>query len=291
MELLFNPQKLPDNLVAAIGNFDGVHNGHKKILDTAREIAQAKGAKFAVISFEPHPLHIFRPERVPARITDLRAKADILQGLGVEVLVLLKFNRKFSEISAQDFISRYLSNSHIVSGYNFAFGHKRGGDTKLLQDVLKDNYTMLEPVKHEEVIYSSSEVRKALVEGDIKRANRLLGHNYFVDFKVIHGAGQGAKLGFPTANLKYKPNMIRPKYGVYKVHTNYGPGIANFGVRPTTDGLTELLEVHLFGVNLDLYGKKLKVEFLDYIRGERKFSSVDELKKQIVLDITEVRTR
>lgn len=289
MELIYNPKKMPNNLVAAIGNFDGIHLGHKQILATARDIAKRSGKRLAVISFEPHPIHVFRPERVPVRITDLCAKTDILADFGVEVLVLLKFNKKFSEIAAQDFIAKYLAGNHIVSGYNFAFGHKRGGDTKLLKQVLGENYTMVDVVAHDEVIYSSSEVRKALQMADIKLANRLLGHNYFVDLKVIHGAGQGTKLGFPTANLKYKPHMLRPQYGVYKVMTNHGLGIANFGVRPTTDGMTELLEVHLFDFKGDLYGKKLKVEFLDYIRAEKKFSSVDELKKQIEEDIKKVR--
>lgn len=289
MELIYNPTKMPDNLVAAIGNFDGVHLGHKKILGVAKDIAQRTGKRLAVISFEPHPLHIFRPERIPARITDLCAKTDILEDFGVEVLVLLKFNQRFSQISAQDFITKYLAGNHIVSGYNFAFGHKRGGDTKLLKNALGENYTMVDVVAHDEIIYSSSEVRKALQNGDIKLANKLLGHNYFVDLRVAHGAGQGAKLGFPTANLKYKPHMLRPKHGVYKVMTNHGLGVANFGVRPTLDGVTELLEVHLFDFNGDLYGKKLRVEFLDYIRGEKKFSSVDELKKQIQEDINKVK--
>ena len=287
-KIIYNPKEISggfaNGYVLALGNYDGFHLGHKAIIAKARAIADQKGLKLGVISFEPHPITLFKPEKLPIRLNTLRDKVCQLEEAGVDSLIILRFNKSFSEISAHDFIARYLQGNHVVTGFNFAFGYKRQGNTELLQKELGENYTMIDPAKNGEVIYSSSVVRHAIKDGNVRLATQILGHRYFISGKVIKGAGKGSQLGFATANIKLRPELMRPKYGVYAVKTNYGFGVANFGVRPTIDGKTELLEVHLFDFEKDIYGKALKIEFIDYLREEKQFNNIDELIKQISAD-------
>jgi len=285
MQVYYNPKVIEKNQVIALGNFDGVHMGHKAILKKTKWLAAQSGAKPAVITFEPHPVHLFKPSVLPIRINSLKGKIALLEKAGIENCHILKFNRSFANLSAEEFINKYLAGNHIVTGYDFVFGKSRTGNAELLQERLGENYTIIPPQEGDGVVYSSSKVRTALKAGDVQTANFLLGHNYFIEGKVLHGAGKGAQIGFATANIKLKPYLLKPKYGVYKVQTNYGAGIANFGVRPTLDGITEILEVHLFDFRGDIYGKMLNVEFEKYIRAEKKFASVQELKNQIQEDI------
>lgn len=289
MQIHYNPQNIENNQVIALGNFDGVHLGHKAILKKTKYLAGLQGFAPAVITFEPHPVHLFKPQNLPIRITSLKGKLQLLEKMGIENCYILKFNRKFAGFSAEEFISKYLSGNHIVTGYDFVFGKGRSGNAQMLQEKLGKNYTMITPQAGNGVVYSSSKVRAALKIGDMQTANFLLGHNYFIEGRVLHGAGKGAEIGFPTANIKLKPYLLKPKYGVYKVSTNFGAGIANFGVRPTIDGITEVFEVHLFDFKGGVYGKMLNVELERYIREEKKFSSIQELKNQIQEDIKKAR--
>ncbi len=293
MQIIFNPKKMPPELAGklaiAIGNFDGLHKGHCAIITAAREVAREKGLKTAVITFEPHPLHIFRPEKLPVRLTDMKSKLNLFEELGVEVAIILKFNKKFAQLPAEEFIEKFLRGNHVITGHDFAFGKGRAGSAEMLEEKLGRDYTRLEQLGNGEIVYSSSAIRKALREGDVKNANSLLGRNYQITARVVSGAGKGSAIGFPTANLRLKPAMLRPKYGVYKVITNYGRGVANFGVRPTLDGRTELLEVHIFGFDKKIYGEKLTVEFVDFIRAEKAFNSVEELKEQIGKDCEQAK--
>ncbi len=289
MDIHFNPENIKSGHALALGNFDGFHRGHKAIVTKTMEIAHQKGLKTGVITFEPHPIGLFRPDILPVRINDLHSKMALLAAAGVENCHIIKFNRQFSQMKAHGFIDKYLRGNHIITGFNFAFGHNREGSPEMLHQVLAENYTQVDAVEEGGSIYSSSMVRMAIKSGEVRMANNLLGYNYFITGKVAHGAGRGAEIGFPTANIKLKPSLLRLKYGVYAVNTPYGRGVANFGVRPTVDGKTELLEVHIFDFSKKIYGEKLKIEFLDFIRPEKTYNSVDELKEQIKKDVEKAK--
>ena len=291
MQLHYNPQYIEKNQIIALGNFDGVHKGHQAILKKAKWLAKEKGLKLGVITFEPHPVHLFKKDILPIRITSLKGKLKLLEKAGVDNCYILKFNRSFAGISAHDFMQRYLKGNHVVTGYDFVFGKGREGTTEILRKELGEDYTMIAPVEDNGLVYSSSKVRAALKAGDMQTAKFLLGHNYFIEGKIVHGDAKGRELGFPTANIKVKPHLLRPRYGVYKVSTNFGEGVANFGVRPTMGGKKELLEVHLFGFSLDIYGKGMEIEFLSFIRPEKQFASLQELKNQIQEDITTAKNQ
>jgi len=284
MKIIYNPKNIKPGQALALGNFDGFHQGHKAIMAKTLEIAKDKSLKPGVITFEPHPIGLFRPDILPVRINDIHGKMELLAQAGVENCYVIKFNRKFSEMKAYEFIEKYLLGNHIITGFNFAFGHNREGSPELLHQVLAHDYTQVEPVQESGSIYSSSMVRMAIKSGEVRMANKLLGYNYFISGKIRKGAGKGAEIGFPTANIRLKPSLLRLKYGVYAVNTNFGRGVANFGVRPTVDGKNELLEVHLFDFDKKIYGEKMKVEFLDFIRAEKTYNSFDELKEQIKKD-------
>ncbi len=286
MQIHYNPQTIEKGQVIALGNFDGVHKGHAAIIKKAKWLAKENGLKPAVITFEPHPAHLFRPQALPIRITSLKGKMNLLEKAGVENCYILKFNRKLASLTPHEFIEKYLKHNRVVTGYDFVFGKGREGNTELLRKELGENYTMLNAVEDNGLVYSSSKIRAALKAGDLATAKFLLGHDHFIEGHVIHGDAKGRELGFATANIRLKPNIIRPKYGVYKVRTNFGDGVANFGVRPTLDGKKELLEVHLFDFSKDIYGQAIKVELLSFIRPEKQFASLQELKKQIEDDVT-----
>lgn len=285
MQVHYNPQNIENNQVIALGNFDGLHKGHLAILKKAKWLAKENGQKLAVITFEPHPAHLFRPEALPIRITSLKGKLKLLEKAGVENCYILKFNKRLAGLTPHEFIERYLKGNRVVTGYDFLFGKKREGNAATLRKELGDNYTMVEPVQESGLVYSSSKIRAALKAGDLGTAKFLLGHDYFVEGRVQHGDKKGRELGWPTANIRLKPQILRPRYGVYKVRTNFGEGVANFGVRPTLDGRKELLEVHLFDFASEIYGKEMEVEFLNFIRPEKQFASLQELKNQIEEDV------
>jgi riboflavin kinase/FMN adenylyltransferase len=287
MQIICNPARI-GRCALAIGNFDGVHVGHKAIIAKTREVAVSSDMPdmpVAVMTFEPHPRQFFQKEKAPKRITPFKQKMQLLAGEGVDICYVIKFNRYFASIAADDFMARYLRRALIVTGENFAFGADRGGDTTLLEAKLGLRYHKVSVLESVGEIASSSQVRHALVDGNLDKANAMLGHEFFVMGKVQHGAKNGAKLGFPTANIKLKPKQIRPKYGVYAVKTNYGAGVANFGVRPSFDGKTELLEVHIFNFAQDIYGQDLQVKFCAYIREEKFFDGIESLSQQITKDI------
>lgn len=283
MQIIINPARI-GSCALAIGNFDGVHLGHREIISKAQQVAGTNGFKTAVMTFEPHPRSFFQREKAPKRISLFKQKMQLLDEAGVEICYVMKFNQAFAGISADDFIARFLRRAHVVTGENFGFGANRSGDSAKLEEALGERYHRVCAYNGGGEVVSSSRIRAALQEGELAQANSLLGHKFVVAGKVRHGAKNGTKLGFPTANVALKPKQIRPKYGVYAVMTNYGAGVANLGVRPSLDGKTELLEVHLFNFNENIYGQDLQVEFHDYIRGEIHFSGVEELSAQIQKD-------
>ena len=295
--------------IIAIGNFDGVHRGHQAVIGEAVQRARAAGLPASVLTFEPHPRRFFRPETPPFLLTRFRTKARVLTGLGVDNLFVLRFNAALAAFTAEDFIDRILVGglhaSQIVVGYDFVFGKGRHGNPDLLRHRLTTHRVdtlVMPPVAaphaepdgdSEGLIYSSTGVRDALRAGDPRAAARLLGRPFEIEGRVRRGDARGRLLGFPTANI-WLGDYMRPALGVYairaKVDEPASPanltGVANLGLRPTFGGTEPRLEVHLFDFQGDLYGRRLAVELIEFLRPERKFEGIDALKAQIAADAT-----
>lgn len=290
--------------VAAIGNFDGVHLGHQAVIEMARGRAAALGRPLAVITFEPHPRSFFQPDLPPFRLTPFRAKVRQLDALGIETLFMLPFDAALAALSAEEFVARVLADGlgirHAVVGYNFAFGHRRSGNVETLKALAAANGFGVDPVapveNSERTIYSSSLIRVLLGRGEPRQAAALLGREWEIEGQVQGGKRLGNTIGFPTANLALG-DYLRPALGVYAVRcgveeggaTRWYGGAANFGKRPTVDGQGELLEAHLFDFAGDLYGKTLRVAFVERLRAEKKFDGLDALKAQITADCRAAR--
>lgn len=290
------------NAVIALGNFDGVHVGHRAIIKHASDIAKAENRPLALMSFEPHPREFFAKEKAidGLHIFNLRSKIKTIKSLGVDCIFLLRFNKELASLSADDFIRevlvKKLNAKHIVTGDNFYFGENRTGDKNFLADEAKRlgfSYTAHHQITdNDDNLISSSAIRKLLKQGNIKQSSALLGQNYHISGRVKHGLENGRKLGFPTANIALD-KLSLPRFGVYAVRIsidgNNQIGVANLGVKPSLGEFAPLLEVHLFDFEEDLYGKRLCVEFVDFIRDEQKFASLDELKNQIAKDCESVK--
>ncbi|HVG81291.1 MAG TPA: bifunctional riboflavin kinase/FAD synthetase [Methylomirabilota bacterium] len=290
--------------VVAIGNFDGVHVGHQAVIGAAVERARALGVPSSALTFEPHPRMLFKPDAEPFRLTPLRPKAHALEELGVEILIVLAFDWAFSAKSAEAFVEDVLVTgmavSHVVVGADFVFGHDRLGTVQRLAEMGRDlnfGVTALQPVAGPDgTVYSSTAIRRALQAGEPRRAAALLGRPWEIEGRVEHGDARGRQLGFPTANIGLG-DYLRPAFGVYAVEagidhgtrTEWHPGVANLGRRPTVAGLTERLEVHLFDFDGDLYGRHLRVRLIEFLRPEKKFDGLDALRAQIARDLTEAR--
>jgi riboflavin kinase/FMN adenylyltransferase len=279
-------------LALAIGNFDGMHLGHQALLSRLAEVAKTKKLTPAVMTFEPHPREFFTPLNAPERLCNLREKLEQFEVLGIEKVFVCAFNKSFAAISAQDFMQKILREklnvNSILVGEDFKFGAKRAGTTA---DIAANGFYLIslpEVNKGGERV-SSTRVRSALANGDLNLTNQLLGRNYSISGKVVHGAARGRQLGFPTANIHMRHE--RPALtGVYAVKLDGLNGVANLGVRPTIAGVPKLLlEVHVLDFNGNLYGKHVHVEFMQKIREEQKFASLDALKAQIAADIVVAR--
>ena len=287
------------NSVIAIGNFDGVHRGHRDVINSAGKIARDEGRPWGVLTFEPHPRLLFQKDQAPFRLTPFHIKARHIENLGVEFLVVLHFDEAFASISAEQFVKDVLVGgfqaNHIVSGYDFLFGHKRGGDTEYLAEKGKElgfNATSVQVVLDEnnEPI-SSTRIRQFLADAKPREAARLLGRDFEIEGRVTHGDQRGRTIGFPTANIEVDSNT-HPATGGYAIRagidrgtdTVWHDGIANLGYRPTFDGETCLLETNIFDFDQDIYGEHLRVALVEYIRPEQKFDGIEELKAQIVAD-------
>ena len=290
--------------VVALGNFDGVHRGHQAVIGTALSIARASGAPSAVMTFEPHPRAFFNPSQSPFRLTPFRVKARLIEALGVDLLFMQHFDADFAAMTALEFVGSVLGTclgaSHVVVGYDYVFGKGRKGTGALLQKAADEGafgFTAVPPemAKGGET-YSSTRVREALTGGQPAAAAKLLGHYWEIEGRVEHGDARGRTIGFPTANI-HLGEYQHPAAGVYAVRagidlggdTHWLDGVANFGNRPTFDKTDQILEVHLLDRSMDLYGRHLRVALVDFIRPERKFSGLDELKAQISADAATAR--
>ncbi|WP_183352818.1 bifunctional riboflavin kinase/FAD synthetase [Geomonas silvestris] len=285
--------------VATIGNFDGVHLGHREIFKRVRELAKKAGGVSVVVTFAPHPLQVLAPERGVKLITSPREKAALIEASGIDYLLEIPFDAAFAALSAGEFVERVLVGTlgieHLVIGYDYAFGKGREGDVTLLRELGgRFGYTveLLPAVANGDTVYSSTKVRELVTRGDVKGVVEVLGRHYFISGTVVHGQHRGRGLGFPTANLETDDDLL-PEVGVYAVKVRIGTelydGACNIGSNPTFQNERVTLEVFLFNFDGDLYGKEVSVFFLDRLRGERRFPSLDELKAAIAADVARCR--
>lgn len=307
MRLFRHTSDLPEDArgsVVALGNFDGVHRGHRAVILEARRIAAGLGAPSAVLTFEPHPRALFRPEAPPFRLSPFRVKVRWIEALGVDLLFVRHFDEAFARTDAETFVSRDLATGlaarHAVCGHDFVFGHDRTGHAQRLAELGGGHgfgVTALSPVADGAGdVFSSTRVRAALVAGDPGEAARLLGRPWEIEGRVEPGDRRGRTIGFPTANIEMG-DYLRPAFGVYAVRagidagpdTRWRDGVANIGCRPTVGGLVERLEVHLFDFAGDLYGQHLRVQLIGFLRPERRFADFDALKAQILHDAEAAR--
>ena len=288
----------------ALGNFDGVHRGHQALLAHTAEHARALGAPLVVLTFEPHPPRFFVPDTGPFRLTLPPAKERLLAEAGVQAVLAQRFDEAFAALSADTFVEEVLlaglGARHVVCGYDFTFGARRGGNVERLRQMgeeRKFGVSVLAPVMHEGEIYSSTRIREALRAGWPSEAAELLGRPWEIEGIVEQGDRRGRTIGFPTANVALGEHL-RPRFGVYAVRvliegeagTRWRGAVANLGRRPTVGKLQENFEVHLFDFEGDLYGKTLRVALVDFIRPEMKFAGLDQLKAQIATDAAAART-
>jgi len=308
MRLFRSYLHLPDQVrggVAVLGNFDGLHRGHQAVIGRGAEIARGLGVPLLVLTFEPHPRSVFRPQDPPFRLTPLRIKERQLEALGIDALVVCHFDEPFVRRSAENFVTEVLAGGlaprHVVAGSDFRFGHRRTGDMALLARLGAGHGIAVTGVDlacdEDGLPLSSTRVRDALLGGRPHEAARVLGRAWEIEGRVEVGERVGRTLGFPTANLLVG-EYLRPALGVYAVRagvdagltTVWHGGVANLGHRPTVEGVGERLEVHLFDVDEDLYGKHLRVQLIEFLRPERRFAGLDALKVQIALDAAAART-
>ena len=287
------------NSVIAIGNFDGLHLGHQKVLKEAKQKAQKLKLPLGVMTFEPVPVMFFSKKTKDHRINSLKQKKEQLKKLKLDFLVILKFDKKFSSLSAEKFIHRIiykkLKCKYLYVSKNFKFGFKRRGNIQTLKKFEKKfNYKNIitNPYKKNNKTISSTYIRKKIRSGKIELINKLLNRNWCIEGKVIKGKKRGRKIGFPTCNMNLG-NYVVPKLGVYAVKVNIGSicrdGVANVGYRPTFKGQSLLLETNIFGINKNLYNKVISISFKKFIRPEKKFKNFEYLKKQIKIDIKQAK--
>ena len=274
-----------------IGNYDGIHLGHQAILKKLISESRSNNILSSVMTFEPHPREFFSPKLAPKRIISLREKLEYFDELKIDQVFIVNFNDEFSRKSYLDFIEILKKNiqaKKIIIGNDFRFGKQREGNIDKLIDSSVD-VCVMNKIEYKGERVSSTIIRDSLAAGDLKRAAMLLGRSYSISGKVVHGDKRGREIGFPTANIHMFHNRP-PLKGVFAVKLNNMYGVANLGVRPTIAGFSKLnLEVHLFNFSKNIYGKHAHVTFLKKIRDEKKFENIDALKKQIQIDIDNVK--
>lgn len=287
----------PGPYVVTIGNFDGVHRGHQHLIGTVVADAKARGAKSLVMTFEPLPTEVLRPDRAPQRLNTTDGRLALIAALDVDIILLQRFDLAFAGWSAREFVERLVAATHpveIVVGEDFAFGHDRAGNPDLLRAMGKSagfETRVVERVGES----SSTRIRALIAAGDVAGAAELLGHSHVLSGTVEPGARRGRTLGFPTANLAVPANLAFPPDGIYAAFvaidrdTPLHEGIAYIGPRPTFDGGARTVEVYLLDFDRDLYGSDLTVLFIDRVRGDARFESVEALIRQMRDD--EARTR
>ena len=281
------------NLSIALGYFDGVHLGHRAVINSAVNFAKENNLKSAVITFKDHPCCFFYGV-CPKYILTREQRREKLASSGIDYLYELDFDEKLSSLSAQEYLEnilvKYFTPKSISTGFNHHFGAQKSGTPEFLRNNSKKygyEYFEIPPQKIDGEIISSTAIRNYLQNGQIEKANKMLKDNFAITGIVVEGQKLGRKLGFKTANLIYPPELIDLPFGVYETNTQYGKGITNFGIRPTVSSTQKpVAETHILNFAKDIYGEKINVEFVRMLRKEQKFNSVDELKQQIAKDIS-----
>jgi riboflavin kinase/FMN adenylyltransferase len=296
MRILHTPEGAPlPSPVATIGNFDGVHRGHLRILETVVSRAQALSGTAVVVTFHPHPQKVLHPDSAPRLICTRTQKLRLLEEAGMDALLEIPFTREFSGISPATFVAQFLAGGlgaqEIHIGRNFRFGRDREGDFAALEEIGRRHGIQIEAVagvRHDGERISSSRVRQALAGGAIRLATEMLGREPELEGKVVHGDGRGRVLGFPTANLEIENELI-PLTGVYAtrlaVKGSWLPSVTNIGSRPTFPGATPAIETHVLGFSEDIYGESVRLRLVERLRDEMRFKGVEELKARIASDI------
>ena len=290
------------NAVVTIGTFDGVHKGHQLIIDQMKKEAASINGETVIITFHPHPRKIIGKNSGKLfLLTTMEERIFLLEAAGIDHLVVIPFTEAFAEQDAavyvKDFLVKYFHPHTIIIGYDHRFGKNRQGDYHLMDALAPINNYIIKEINERvlnEVTISSTRIREALGQGDIKTANEFLGYPYFFEGRVIHGDKRGRTIGYPTANIQLKnPDKLTPADGVYAVRvtlTDSGgqsivnQGMMNIGLRPTVDGLNHNIEVHLFDFNEDIYGQIIQISVIHRIRDEQKFSGIEALKAQLEKD-------
>ena len=286
--------------VLALGNFDGLHRGHRKILERLRRVAGERGATSVVMTFDPHPPRVVRPDKAPPLIMTTAQKLEALEEAGVQGAAIVRFTHELSQWDPETFVRsvlvEWLHVSEVWVGANFLFGHDRSGNFSMLRS-LGARYGFkaekIDPVRYKDFVVSSTRVRRLVHEARVDEASALLGHPYFIDGMVVGGDQRGRTIGFPTANL-CSDNELVPPHGVYAttaiIDGIVRPSITNIGTRPTVDtsGKTTI-ETHIFDFDRDLYGTRMRLAFVQRLRDERAFESIDALKSQIASDCARAR--
>ena len=293
----FNVGKKFKNSAIAVGNFDGFHLGHQKVIKKGKQIAKKNNLKFGLMVFQPLPVMFFNKKLKNYRLDSLKQKISSSKKRGIDFLIIKKFDKKFSNIIAEDFIKniiyKKINPKLVFVSNNFKFGYQRKGDIKLLSKLGKKyKYRLLKtkPYINDKKLVSSTRIRKALQRGDIKNSNKLLSRTWFIEGEVIKGKKIGRKLGYRTCNMRLK-DYIMPKLGIYAVKVriinekNIFKGVAYLGSRPTFKGKQIFLEINIFGIKKNLYKKRLRVYFLKFIRTDKSFSSPERLVKQMNKDV------
>lgn len=302
----WNREDLPRGAVATIGNYDGVHLGQRTILNRVVERSRHLGVPSSVVTFEPHPAKVLSPQFAPRCLTTRDQKQRLLAEAGIDQLFLVRFDEEFAGVGAQEFVDRFLvrrlSIKEVYVGSRFVFGHRREGDLELMQRLLAESgggrARGVEEVASGSQPISSTRIREAIATGNVGQAAEFLGRPYEIQGTVVHGAGEGRKLGWPTVNIQTENELI-PAHGVY-VSTVLlederdlrmrRPSVSNVGVRPTLHSDSETtVECHLLDFRGDLYGRQVSVEFLARLRGEQAFPSLEALKSQIEIDVEAAR--
>lgn len=288
--------------VLSIGNFDGVHLGHQKLVKQVAQRASSMGLKPIIMTLDPHPIKVLFPEKNMKNILELGDRVGLLQSMGVSDVQVLQFSREVSTLEPEEFFKKYVidqfQSKHLVVGYDFNFGKNRHGTIEVAKKLCEQfsiGFTVVEALKINDVVVSSSKIRKFIDDGDVESANQFLGRSFYISGMVEKGAGRGKKIGFPTANLFTKNELI-PLSGVYVTLTERQgqmlKSVTNVGYNPTFGDFkntTPKIETHFLEFNKDIYGEKIKVHFLHRLRDEMKFHSVEDLVAQIANDVKQAK--
>jgi riboflavin kinase / FMN adenylyltransferase len=287
-----------ENSAVTVGTFDGVHAGHRVLINQVIESAKSINGRSVIVTFHPHPREIISPGKAGIKLlSTLEERRQLLSEIGINEMIVIPFNRDFSLLSSEEFVRNVIWEKigvkEFVIGYDHQFGRNREGTIETVEALGKELGFDVKVVSRQEVgnkTVSSSAIRKALQEqGDVKLASKLLERPYLLNGTVVHGDSRGREIGYPTANIKPEhPNKAIPKNGVYavrvKIENGFYNGMMNIGIRPTFDGTVETLEVHIFDFDRDIYGNTIQVHFIDRIRDEKKFTGQDELVQQLRQD-------